>query len=302
MLGTRRCFTFLASCALLSLHACGSEGDDGNTDASSTGNQPVPCSTPAECPGADEFCSKRNCNDGVCGFDFTAGGTPLATDSVGDCGRRECDGAGAVTIVPDSNDPKSDGLECTVDSCNADGSTTFTAKAQGTACVDDGGKFCDDAGACKYCAPLDQACIDTAGEPNDAELTAEPLGAIGEAAPLRTCGVLPGADVDWYGFDAPEGVAGVSIAAVDVAQARVCAFVVCQMGDGAIPCPAGATEATSPDGAVGCCRDGSLVLPKGDLCPDAAGTALSVRVSVEDPGASASACLGYELAITWPVQ
>jgi hypothetical protein len=301
MLGKRCCFTVLASCALLSLYACGSDGGDGNTDSSSTGNQPVPCSTPAECPGADDFCATRTCSSGVCGFDFTAAGTPLATDSVGDCGRRECDGAGVVITVPDSNDPKSDGLECTVDSCNPDGSTTFTAKAAGTACVDDGGKFCDDAGACKYCAPLDAACTDI-GEPNDTEGTAEALGAIGEAAPLRTCGVLPGADEDWYGFDAPDGAGGVTIAAVDVAQARVCAFVVCEMGDGAVACPVGATEATSPGGAVGCCRDGALLLPKGDLCPDAAGTALSVLVKVEDPGAPASACLGYELAVTWPAQ
>jgi hypothetical protein len=78
--------------------------------------------------------------------------------------------------------------------------------------------------------------------------------------------------------------------------------VVCETGDGAVNCPAGATDATSPGGAIGCCRDQALVLPKGDLCPDAAGTALSMLVSVEDPGAAASACLGYELAVTWPAQ
>jgi hypothetical protein len=302
MLGKRRSFTLLASSVLLSLYACGSEGGDGNTDSSSTGNQPVPCTTPLECPGADVFCATRTCNAGVCGFDFTPAGTPPPTDSVGDCTRRECDGAGAEAIVPDSTDPKSDGLECTVDSCNADGSTTFTPKAEGTACVDDGGKFCDAAGACKYCASVDPGCTDTAGEPNDTEANAEALGAIGEAAPLRTCGVLPGPDVDWYGFDAPEGVAGVTVTAVDVAEARVCAFVVCEAGLADVPCPAGATDATSPEGALGCCRNGSLKLPNGDLCPDATESALSVWVSVEDPGAAGAACLGYELAVTWPAQ
>lgn len=300
MLGFRRTFAFLASCSLLSLYACGSDGGDGNPTSSSTGSGPTPCTSPADCGGADDFCKTRTCVSGTCGFEYTPAGTPLTTDSVGDCVRGECDGAGTVVEVPDTSDAKSDGHECTVDTCNADGTTSFTAKPEGTACVDDGGKVCDGAGICRFCAAPDAGCTDTAGEPNDSEATAEDLGTVSEAAPLRTCGVLPGADIDWHAFAAPQGVAEVEVAAVEAAGARVCGYVVCAMGLADITCPAGATEATSPEGAVGCCRDGSLTFPKGDLCPDAAATAVSVLVSVEDPGAAAGACLGYELAVTWP--
>src|SRR5439155_9097540 len=53
----------------------------------------VECISASNCPGADDACSTRTCNGGVCGRSFSSAGTS--------CGEgKTCDGTGACTGVP----------------------------------------------------------------------------------------------------------------------------------------------------------------------------------------------------------
>jgi hypothetical protein len=107
------------------------------------------CVQPSDCPGVDDECQARTCVNNTCGVDFTAAGTPIASQSPGDCLLAVCDGAGSVTTEADTNDPQDDSNPCTDDVCNAGGTTDHTPSALGATCGV--GLFCDGNGVCVGC-------------------------------------------------------------------------------------------------------------------------------------------------------
>src|SRR5689334_10153420 len=106
----RSLLAFAVAATLVS--ACSSDTDPGATGGAQASSGETPCAVPDECPGNDEVCQKRTCTAGKCGTDFTPQGVPIPTDSVGDCKRRVCDGAGSTMELPDDTDVKTDGKEC----------------------------------------------------------------------------------------------------------------------------------------------------------------------------------------------
>jgi hypothetical protein len=109
----------------------------------------VACLVPADCPGVDTECSQRTCESNQCGVDHTQAGTPLASQTIGDCHVLQCDGAGGTESVVDDGDAD-DGNACTTDSC-LQGTPTHTPLPDTTPCS---------GGECNmgFCCPIGQVC------------------------------------------------------------------------------------------------------------------------------------------------
>lgn len=110
----------------------------------------VECESASHCPGIDTECQVRTCSGNVCGIANTTAGTPSSAQTPGDCRRLECDGNGGLVDVPDDADVPANASECTVASCDA-GTPVHTPRLEGDACTENGGAFCDGAGACVQC-------------------------------------------------------------------------------------------------------------------------------------------------------
>jgi hypothetical protein len=110
----------------------------------------VGCVTAADCPGADTACQQRVCTNGMCGVSNAASGTDAGTQTAGDCHKNVCNGTGGVIAAIDNTDIRVDGNSCTSDLC-VSGVATNPPVATGTACAQDGGSFCNVAGACVQC-------------------------------------------------------------------------------------------------------------------------------------------------------
>ena len=111
----------------------------------------VGCSDPADCGGESTFCEAVTCEAQVCGVQTTDAGTVLPEQTPGDCQRVECDGEGNAASVADAEDlPSDDGNDCTEAVCD-EGAGGHVYLPTNTACDDDGGTFCDGAGACVEC-------------------------------------------------------------------------------------------------------------------------------------------------------
>ncbi|MFT3768282.1 MAG: hypothetical protein QM820_22765 [Minicystis sp.] len=106
------------------------------------------CLTADTCPGQDDECKKRACNNGTCAASFTAMGTAISVQSAGDCKKAVCDGNGGVTAVADDSDVQDDGNSCTGDSCSG-GVPQHPPVAQGTSCGPN--KTCNASGSCVGC-------------------------------------------------------------------------------------------------------------------------------------------------------
>lgn len=111
--------------------------------------QCVGCEGPTQCPGSDGPCQSRTCADGVCGLDLVAAGTPLATQTAGDCREERCDGAGSTVSAVLDTDLPTDQNDCTIEGCD-EGTPTSDDAPVGAGC-DDGGVVCDGNGACVAC-------------------------------------------------------------------------------------------------------------------------------------------------------
>ncbi len=113
----------------------------------------IECLSPSDCPGKDNACQTRTCNQGTCGMDFVAAGTALGVQVMGDCKKDVCDGNGATLSANDDGDLPDDKNPCTNDLCSA-GMTSHTPASQGTVCG--ATLICDGAGSCVGCnAPTD---------------------------------------------------------------------------------------------------------------------------------------------------
>jgi len=111
----------------------------------------APCSTALDCPGEDNACQARSCVSGRCQLEVAPEGPLAKGQTAGDCMRVECDAEGQPRTVTDTSDPLEDGLECTLDTCNSDGTSSSELAPQGYACNQNGGKVCDGTGKCVQC-------------------------------------------------------------------------------------------------------------------------------------------------------
>jgi len=95
----------------------------------------VQCISASDCTDLppDGECHQRQCSNGQCVSSFTASGTPVEAQSLGDCQVAVCDGAGEVVQAPDDGDVPDDANDCTTDACVA-GAPTFSAKSVGAPC------------------------------------------------------------------------------------------------------------------------------------------------------------------------
>ena len=113
----------------------------------------VGCIADANCPAGND-CQVPVCMaGGVCGFTPRAEFTPLSDLlSPGDCHHDECDGAGAIRTIVDTNDtPSNNGNECLQGTCSSGGAPSVIPRASGFMCTTGTGPKCDGAGACVEC-------------------------------------------------------------------------------------------------------------------------------------------------------
>jgi hypothetical protein len=128
----------------------GSGGTSGTGASGGTGGSggASGCSSASECPAPASECSQAACKNGACGEEPVASGTPVSSQTAGDCQIEVCDGAGSTQTANDDTDIPDDGDPCTTDTCNA-GAPQNTPLAVGTAC--NGAGYCDAQGACVAC-------------------------------------------------------------------------------------------------------------------------------------------------------
>jgi hypothetical protein len=107
----------------------------------------VGCVVPADC-GTNNECVTQQCTTNVCNPQFTALGTPISTQTAGDCHTVECDGAGGTTNAVDNTDVPVDGNACTLDVCTIGVPSNPPAPPE-TVC--NGTEVCDGAGNCVAC-------------------------------------------------------------------------------------------------------------------------------------------------------
>ncbi|NUP05604.1 MAG: DUF4215 domain-containing protein [Polyangiaceae bacterium] len=104
----------------------------------------------AACPGMDTECQTRTCGSSGCGLDFEPAGTPVATQTAGDCQENVCDGSGGFGTQDDNADVPVDNNQCTNDVCTLGLPSNPFAPA-GTACNQNGGVKCSAVGTCVEC-------------------------------------------------------------------------------------------------------------------------------------------------------
>src|SRR5262249_49400865 len=95
-------------------------------------------------------CQTRTCTGGMCGVSNAAQGTPLASQTPGDCLVQQCDGMGGIQSADDNADVPVDGKQCTSDLCAA-GVPSNPAVPAGRPCSEGGGTMCNDSGTCVEC-------------------------------------------------------------------------------------------------------------------------------------------------------
>ncbi len=120
------------------------------------------CISPDDCDRLppDDECQARTCEGRACGQAFTAADTPLSAvlQQPGDCQLAVCDGSGGQTSLEDDADTPDDGLQCTIDTCDA-GEPGSTPLPPGTPCA---AGVCNADGVCVGCnTPADCGGVDT---------------------------------------------------------------------------------------------------------------------------------------------
>jgi hypothetical protein len=129
----------------------GTGGTGGAGGMGGTGGGGGGCSKPSDCPPPANECVTATCLNSTCGTMNVPQGMQTATQVEGDCMINQCSGTGMVDTIEDTSDPTDDQKECTTDTCQPDGTTMHAPVNAGTACSEDGGKVCNNAGACVEC-------------------------------------------------------------------------------------------------------------------------------------------------------
>jgi len=120
--------------------------------AGGAGGSAQPCVASNECPGPEDECAWRLCDEGSCSVGFAPTGTPVANQVAYDCTTNVCDGAGNIVPQLDPADATSDDDDCTADRCTSSG-VTHDPEPTGTACAQDDGHLCQ-GGACVPYIPV----------------------------------------------------------------------------------------------------------------------------------------------------
>ena len=115
----------------------------------------VQCNSFNDCPGADTSCQQRTCTANTCGISFTPNGTPVGSQTAGDCQENVCDGSGNIVTQEANGDVPVDGNQCTSDNCNS-GVPSNTPVPVNSACSSGGGVVCDNSGNCVQCNSFSQ--------------------------------------------------------------------------------------------------------------------------------------------------
>ncbi len=128
----------------------GTGGGSGGTGGTGGTGGVGQCVKAADCPPTGNVCVKATCVNNTCGTMNVPAGMPPVMQVEGDCKSHVCTGNGTVEATEDNTDPADDMKECTTDVC-AGGTTIHTNVSPGTACSQNGGKVCNNAGACVDC-------------------------------------------------------------------------------------------------------------------------------------------------------
>jgi hypothetical protein len=109
------------------------------------------CITSGDCPGMDTQCQQRTCVMNNCGISLAPPGTPLMSQTPGDCQTAICDGMGNTGSQINVMDvPADDGNDCTGETCPM-GFPSHPAHPINTSCSSNGGSYCNGAGSCVEC-------------------------------------------------------------------------------------------------------------------------------------------------------
>ena len=99
------------------------------------------CTTAADCPQPGHpRCGTATCENGVCGMELKPFG-PLASQVLGDCKERICDGDGNLIELKEGSDVYNDGSQC-IDSRCEGGEPVSMYFSPMTVCSENGGKAC----------------------------------------------------------------------------------------------------------------------------------------------------------------
>ncbi|MCB9628598.1 MAG: hypothetical protein H6725_14580 [Sandaracinaceae bacterium] len=123
------------------------------------GGQCVACNMASQC-GTNTFCQTFTCTGGTCGTAPTAVGTPLPTQTAGDCQVQQCNGMGGTRSVANDLDLPNDNNECTDDICSL-GVPSNPNRLVNTGCAQNGGTYCNGAGSCVQCNAASQCGTNT---------------------------------------------------------------------------------------------------------------------------------------------
>lgn len=107
--------------------------DDYTSPVEREGATVKPCLEAMDCPDPDNECLLRTCSSGRCDRLRIAEGTPMQTQTIGDCQIVVCDGTGASIHKNDDTDVPNDGKACTSDVCTG-GKPFHLPKIAGTLC------------------------------------------------------------------------------------------------------------------------------------------------------------------------
>jgi len=157
--------------------------------------------------------------------------------------------------------PCDDGNECTADDCTG-GVETFTNEPLGTPCGSS--DSCENGVCITWCTPLPdlETCPDTGEwEATDDDPSGEPQFLDDDEARKPICGVLTAGDEDWISYYAEDESFENDINDFQFwsfsKNLRFCAFAECA-GPTSAPCEDGGTPTTGPNGAPGCCWQGTF--------------------------------------------
>ncbi len=169
----------------------GGTGGTAGMGGGGTGGMEPECTTPADCAAPASECQDATCEGGVCGLANKAAGTPLGTQTPGDCQAAVCDGSGSPTTQADDTDLPNDNNDCTVDACDL-GVPTFDDAALDTPCGAGGTLFCDGAGECVGCIDASDcgastACVTQTCTAGACGQELEPVGTVVQAQSAGDC-------------------------------------------------------------------------------------------------------------------
>jgi hypothetical protein len=256
------------------------------------------CTVAADCPGGpDTECHMRSCTSSVCGVGFPQAGTPLVSQTAGDCHRQVCDGIGNVDDLVDDTDVPDDAQACTQDSCAA-GAPSNTPLPARSACGAPG-SLCDGAGVCLQCL-VDADC----GTARDTACNVDHCVAGACALQPEPAGPAPGSlsgDCHTVSCDGAGGLSSVVDDSDVPVDGNGCTQDLCTNGVPSNPRLATAAACALPSGSAGFCDASGLCSPSFMLVRvgdgSAAPTGAATRVLVERRLASDATLVGSPIAL-----